>query len=284
MSDVQGLRAGDIPALLQANPLSKLSVEKEEMLDNVRSALARKLPRRAGQFKAHDRTLSVAGGGPSLADTYQDFKGDVAAINKSLAFLLDKNIVPNFCGILDPGPHMADEIDAHPDVWYFVASICNPVVFDKLANCKVILWHPGGIPDLEEGPLAVRPLVFGGSTMGLRWITLGHLMGYRTFDLHGLDSSYLVEDEKLQTHAYPDRRDKTIKPIIIEGYPTTLNFLHQVGDFVQMVEYFRQDPNEPGVQFRVNGTGLLQYVWEDIINDRPLPSGLRELQELPRTG
>lgn len=227
------------------------------MLENMRSALSRGLPE-VRRCRPHSHLLSVCGGGPSLADTFRDAKGYIAAINGSQRFLTENGILPDACGILDPGRHMPDVITADRRVRYFVASICDPGVFDKLKDCMVHLWHPSGVCG-SEAALELRGgdwlQVAGGCTMGLRWINLGYVLGFRTFHLHGMDSSF----RDGETHAYPDReRDGAI--LTINGRKTRANFWEQVGDFMATLQAFKQPDIEP-VTFEVFGDGLLQDVY-----------------------
>ena len=123
----------------------------EELHANIRSSIARGLPVVAGVSPAdNDLILSIVGGGPSLEDTYQDLTGYIAAINGSLAYLIEKGVVPHMCGICDPSPHMADIVVADPRVTYFVASIVHPSVYDKLlaADCR-IYRTPGKISGFD---------------------------------------------------------------------------------------------------------------------------------------
>lgn len=235
-----------------------------ELQDNIRSSVARGLPV-ARMCSPSTDTLSIIGGGPSLADTYKDLTGYVAAMNGSLAFLLDKGIVPHMCGVCDPSPHMADIIVAHPDVLYFLASSVHPTVYDKLldAGCRVVRWNMTGIPGGDELYKAIdrdSMIVPGGSTMGLRWLTLGYTMGFRRFDLHGMDSSFRGKS----SHAYPDHQDGK-EWLTFEGYPTRVNFIGQVADFLGTLERLKDEDIEP-VQIRVFGDGLLQskfLKWKD---------------------
>ncbi|MFM2462009.1 hypothetical protein, partial [Klebsiella pneumoniae] len=72
-------------------------------------------------------------------------------------------------------------------------------------------------------------MIGGGTTMGIRWLNLGHYMGFRKFEMHGLDSSY----RGAQTHAYADSRDGKAGTIEINGYVTDNNFLTQCIDWFQ---------------------------------------------------
>jgi hypothetical protein len=245
------------------------TVPVEQQLDNVRSALRRGLPQ-VRRCRPHGHVLSVAAGGPSLEDTWRDLGGYVAAVNGSLGFLLERGVVPNACGVLDPNPHMADVVARHDNVSYFVASVCHPALFDKLEGCHVVLWHPLGPPGLEELIRERMPdswlAIGGGTTMGLRWLNLAYVMGFRTFRMHGLDSSF--RDDR--THAYPDRdRGETVT---VNGRRTRLNFLVQIEDFKAVLERFSKPDFEP-IDLEIFGAGLLQDQWKRC---QPWPSSTRE--------
>lgn len=226
------------------------------LLRNVRSALSRGLPTLRG-CRAHGHTLSVAAGGPSLADTYHHLTGQIAAVNGSCGWLIDHGIVPNLCGVMDAGEHMADVITADRRVRYLVAAVCDPSVFDKLKDCHVTLWFPTGFPGTREAIPPNQLLIGGGCTMGLRWLTLGHTLGFRRFELHGLDSSY----RNGATHAYKDHGNRNDPVMTIRGRQTALNFTEQVSDFFDMIERAKMPDIDPMV-INVHGDGLLQDEWK----------------------
>lgn len=230
----------------------------EELLANVRYALALGLPDVRIESRPHDQILSVAGGGPSLADTWREMTGYVAAINGTLRFLLEQGAVPNMCGICHPTEDIVDMIDTHPDVAYFVASCVHPKVFDKLlaAGCRVYLWHMteqsiAGIDNVlrahyPEGWVGMT----GGTTMGMRWLNLGYYLGFRKFHLHGYDSSYRAG----ASHAYPDKQDK--EWVNYDGYRTRPPFIGQVVDFLEFVDNAQTLADPPVIT--TFGDGLLQ--------------------------
>ncbi len=242
------------------------AVPAAKMLDNMRSAVARGLPQ-ITPCKPHARRLSIAGGGPSLADTYPDLGQVIATINGSLRFLLDRPDMNRgahyLCGVCDAGEHIADMLVAHPSVRYYIASACDPTVFDKLlrAGCDVRLWHvsPDSIRDHAQDVVDILDAAYaghwhtigGGCTMGLRWINLGHFLGFRCFDLHGLDSSF----RNGATHAYPDRADTT-DHFEFKGRWTRPNFIAQVQDFFNVMDLMAM--TDPGLEFKIFGDGLLQ--------------------------
>lgn len=240
----------------------------EQLLANVRYALRLDLPE-VTQCAAHEHILSVAGGGPSLEDTWGELTGYVAAVNGTLRYLLDKGIRPQMCGVCDPSEHMVDVVDAVEGVAYFVASCVHPKVFDKLilANCRVYLWHLHPIDGLDallnehypQGWLQIP----GGCTMGTRWLTLGHHLGFRKFHLHGFDSSFRGK----ATHAYPDHQDKK-EWITFDGYQTRINFLAQAEDFIGLMDDARNPDVDP-IEVKLFGDGLLQSRYAHWLKKNP---------------
>jgi hypothetical protein len=240
--------AGVVSRILDQFPV-KVCVEDDALSENVRSAMSRGL-REAGPRAPHGNILSIAAGGPSLEDTWRDLTGVTVAVNGSLGFLLERGVTPWACGVFDPRPHLADIIEPHPDVFFFLGSTCHPSVFDKLAGCNIVLWHPLGI---HKAAVGAKYLIDGGSTMGLRWLTLGHFMGFRKFHCHGLDSSF----RGTKTHAYPDYRDG-MEQMELCGYQTSLNFIAQIRDWFEGRAVF--DSLGDGTELKLFGDGLLQHL------------------------
>ena len=262
-------QGGETSSLFYLTP----SVPAEKMLANMRVNIARGLPE-VKMCHPHSMSMSIAGGGPSLADTHQDLCGWVCAINGSLQYLIDQGLrdgVSYACGVCDAGAHIADLVPAHPAVRYYIASVCDPSLLDKLvsAGCDVIIWHitPGSMED-EKGAEELLNLEYdewiavgGGSTMGLRWIDVGYALGFRHFHLHGLDSSF-----RDTTHAYDEHQP--VKGEIFEGgRRTKVAFLAQVIDFGEILKrLWTQDSN---IEIDVHGDGLLQDEWKSFREANP---------------
>lgn len=244
--------AGVISRILETFTVD-LAMPDNQMLENVRSAMSRGLPE-VRPSAPHDRLLSIAAGGPSLADTWKELSGVVVTTNGSLGFLLERGVTPWACGVFDPRPHMADVVEAHPDVLYFLGSTCHPKLFEKLKGCKVGIWHPLGMAGIEEAAKGATCFIGGGGTIGLRWLNLGHVMGFRKMDAHGLDSSF----RNGKTHAYPDYRGE-MQSLDLFGYRTAINFIEQVRDWFLIKAMFARMPVEEQPDIKLFGDGLLQY-------------------------
>ncbi len=256
---------GDTPFNFVLIPTHK----PEQLLDHVRYAMGLGLPEVKHPSAAHDQTISIACGGPSLGDTYKDLTGYIASMNGSLAYLLEKGITPQMCGVCDPSEHMADIVVAHPGVTYFIASCVHPKVFDKLiaAQCRVYLFHHHPMDGLDalldehypDGWVQIP----GGCTMGTRWMTLGYHLGFRKIHIHGMDSSFRDK----ASHAYPDKQD-TKEWVGFDGFKTRINFLGQVTDFIGLMEDGRKPGVEP-IEITMHGEGLLQTRYRKWLKANP---------------
>jgi hypothetical protein len=67
-----------------------------------------------------------------------------------------------------------------------IASQCHPAMFDNLDGYQVTLWHPY-VKKGQDRPKNSM-LIGGGTTSGLRAISLFYVLGYRQFELFGFDS------------------------------------------------------------------------------------------------
>lgn len=147
-------------------------------------------------------SCSIVGAGPTIKETHKEFVGDVIAINSAIGYLLDCGIVPKFCLLWDGTEIVEKFARPHPDITYLVASRCHPAVFERLKDCKVIVWHAGGDhdivdvmvrPDIVAKMKIPQPLICGGSAGVTRTIYVASVLGYSDIHLFGADSCYSGE-------------------------------------------------------------------------------------------
>jgi uncharacterized Rossmann fold enzyme len=167
---------------------------------NIRSALARGLPEVTPGLCRHDGTFIVVGSGPSLPAFAEEIRAErrqgrpICAVKGAHDFLCEEGIEPDLFICVDPRDRRDNIKQANNSTIYLVASRCDPVMLDTLKDRKVMLWHSFG--SIEEAQ-AYRghPAIGGGSTSGMRAITVGYVMGFRKFVLYGMDSC-LAADRK----------------------------------------------------------------------------------------
>lgn len=150
-----------------------------------------------------NKSLSIVCYGPSLADTWQEIKRPILTVSGALHFLAERGVIPDYHIDCDPRAHKVKHIDPPVDgVHYLMGSCCPPETWDILRGQKVSLVHFYMGPTTEEwlsvhdpGQLMIRP----GSTVGMAAIHVGGMLGYRHFEIHGMDGS--IRDGK--RHAGP---------------------------------------------------------------------------------
>ena len=225
------------------------SASAERRKANMESALSRGLPV-AGKLPQHNRSLAIVGGGPSVShdlDALALFAGEIWSVNGSLGWLNECGIISEGHVLLDPEPMMARYVENAPD-WttYYVASICDPAVFDALRERNVIVWHPG-MADLK--PPNRQGMIGGGPTVLSRAPMLAFCLGYSDVHLFGADSSYEGE----RHHVYDAPRDPAVA-VELDGvtYDSCAVFVHQAAYFQQISHFFQHH----GAMFEIHGRGL----------------------------
>ena len=161
------------------------------------------------------KTMYMACYGPSLQDTWEDLRDKHPLISMSGAtrFLADRGIVPDYHCDMDPRPHKWKFIDPPvPGVHYLMASVCHPQTWDILKDQQVTLWHATACHKCTEafvtvydqpGALVLNP----GSTIGLGALHLGGVLGYRHFEIHGMDGSFKASERHAGMHYGKEQKD-----------------------------------------------------------------------------
>jgi hypothetical protein len=200
------------------------------MADNVRSAIARRLPE-ITVTPAHKGTAILVGGGPSLASQVLETRwwqlqgAHLFALNGAAKFLNDAQIVPDFQVILDPRPQNVKFLECLVGQ-RLLASQCAPELFDAAVelgrgNTSPAVFHMAGS---ALSIVSRHSTCIGGDiTVGLAAMNLAYTMGYREIRLYGYDSSFPAADLGVATHhAYPqDLSDQESKELDVQVYDET---------------------------------------------------------------
>lgn len=238
----------------------KPCVSADERIKNIRSAMLRGLPT-APVLTAHDRTMVLCCYGPSLRDSLDAIlasKGDVYTVSGAHGVLLEAGIVPRGHIDCEPRAHKAGFVrESHAGVTYLMASCCHPDAFKALEGREVALWHSDQSSEEAQFIWAAEPgapLVLGLTAVGTRAMCLGTSLGYRRFEVYGMDCSFRVEGvQHAGRHPNPNPHEITV---LVEGksFRTTMNLVKQVEDFMRLVQ------QTPHCTYHVHGDGLLQHI------------------------
>lgn len=151
------------------------------------------------------RSLTIACYGPSLAQTYQSMTRPILSMSGATRWLADHGVVPDYHLDMDPREHKVKHLDpAVNGVHYLMATVCHPKTWPLLQGQRVTLWHTYSSAETSEWVAAVdqpgRLVIRGGSTIGLTALHIGGILGYRHFEIHGMDGSF-ADDQRSARHA-----------------------------------------------------------------------------------
>ena len=227
-------------------------------ITHIRSALARGLPEFTPTVLPHDGTMIICGSGPSLPQsieairTQQAARRPICAVKGTHDFLVAQGIEPTLFVSVEPRDR-CDQVRLHTaKTLYYLASRVHPAVFDQLADRNVVLFHTYG-NDHEVPELAGKILVGGGTTSGLRAVTLGYLMGFAKFVLYGFDSC-LADDGK--TKRFTGEQAGTV----IDRWVNGRRFLCNGAMAMQADEFQNYYSLFPDIAFDVPGNGLIAAI------------------------
>lgn len=214
--------------------------------------------------------IVLCAGGPSLGGHLEDIRqhqlegAEIVCVGNAGHRLTAAGIKPNGHVIMDGVDRNKTFVVPVPDTRYFVASQCDPSVFEALRfHDHVYIWHaagPGGIKEILDNFYGKGGywLIPGGSYISLRSITLLHVLGFTWMHVYGLDSC-LMEDEH---HAYsqPDADGQVVEDITVgeRDFRCAYWMLDQATQFIDSIRAGRFG----NAKLAVHGDGLIAYMLE----------------------
>lgn len=145
--------------------------------------------------------VSIVCFGPSLADTWRQIKPldqSIITVSGAHDFLVDRNVIPTWHVEIDPRPHKPQMLrNPREETRYLMASVCHPDFWEILNGYDVQLWHLINGDDYatvdwvrEHHPEGLNAMIGGGSTVGQRAMNVAAALGFRRFDIFGMDCSF----------------------------------------------------------------------------------------------
>ncbi len=224
---------GNIPIIFGKHVIN---VSNETLMANVGRNIRRHLPQ-LDVFAPTDKPIAIVAGGWSLVDTFDELRDlyfdgtPIIALNGAGNWLMERNIRPSVQVVMDARPDNIVFVEKPiPRCRYFLASQCDPSLFDACEDRDVSIFHMLST-DLteeekenpsEETPRLERELlekfyrtrwrgVPGAGTIGVRSISLARILGYQFMHIFGLDSCLSPEGVN---HPYPQDWNKPDKKIL----------------------------------------------------------------------
>ncbi len=253
-----------------------INTPMEEILENVKFNIKRPLPQLDNYPQQSPKVeIAIVAGGwsleetlPELFDLYHE-RIPILALNGAGNFLVKNNIRPDMVMVLDARVenHVFVE-EPIPGCKYLLASQCHPSLFDTCKDREVIIWHTHTFAEVEHSINYAHygdrfKYVPGGSTVGLRSLSVAFMLGWRLMHLFGFDSCYHPDGRH---HSYEqkwnDGEGSTTMWAELRGGDGTLHEYRCSAWQAHQAEQFFAFIQKNGDNFRlsIHGDGLLAAI------------------------
>jgi len=242
-----------------------LNTDEDKIRENIKANLDRGHPQ-IWPHKEQETQCVLCAGGPTLREHIEDIKehqaqgGKVIALANVAHLLIENNIRPNAQVLLDAKPRNAKFILPGVETTLFIASQCDPTVFEAAEQTgnKIYIWH-GVNNDQEFEVIHERGEpwipVQAGTTITVRAIRLFNILGYKNFHIYGFDSCY--KDGVHHSYEQPDADKHKRFKLEFEGKVFTVSpwMIAQFMEFAKFVKAFGMNLN-----LNIHGDGLISHL------------------------
>ena len=239
----------------------KCVADDETLFGNMEASVARGYQEVLKQEPAKEGIVALIASGPSVRGQLEVIKEmrregiPIVAVKDAHDWLIGEGVIPDFALAIDPQEHRWNCFKAkHEDVTYMVASQCHAAMFDHLQGHEVVIWHPFVMKG-QTRPKN-RMLIGGGTTSGLRAISLFYVLGYRHFALFGFDSC--LADGVLRVNGDLPKAQDEVSEVRIDpngkSYYCVPSMALQAEHFQTYYEWL------PDAKFYGFGEGLIQAI------------------------
>lgn len=228
------------------------------------------------QLGTHSGTAVVVGAGPSvegqldrIRELYEDPKSVVFPINCMHRWLLDRGVFPGIQVLFEADADLGVVLGKTSSrTTYYVCSSCPPAHRDYLLGSRCVLWHHWEHHREYQDTLARlfpgEDMVGGGYTTLFRILNIALALGFRRFELFGVDSSFMRDDQQN-----------------IPGYPTHPSGENTSNVWVggqcfrssgaltlqaEMVMSWLRENRSTDLEVKVHGDGLLPHMYRMMYN------------------
>ena len=240
--------------------VGKCVAEDETLFAHMDAAIARGLPQVKQAEPIKTGSVILVASAPSVRGQVELIKkmqaagSPIVAIKGAHDWLIAQGVIPDYALAIDPQEHRIAFYKPHKAVHYMIASQCHPAMFDNLVGYQVSIWHPY----VKKGQNRPKNsmLIGGGTTSGLRAISLFYVLGYRQFELFGFDSCNTGEMLRVNGERLKDGDELVDVQIDPEGETFHCNtaMALQAEHFQTYYDYL------PDATFNGYGYGLIQAI------------------------
>lgn len=261
---------GEAQLIVVAQPVRELKdiIAKGAIPDDVRhlqmaDCLRRGLPR-VQLNTVENGECALICYGPSLHNEIETIKAlqargvHIITCSGAHDWLLERGVVPYAHTDIDGREHKAGLLNApNAAVKYWMATVCHPAYFDKLAGCDVSVFH---IENTDATVAWVKEndpqswLLTGGVTVGGRALGLLYHIGYRTIHVFGMDCSYGASGRHAGAHTGKEQKRMPIR-CGERWFDSSAQMVSAARNIIESLDHMRQHAD-----LTFYGDGLLQHM------------------------
>lgn len=231
--------------------------------ENILASLALGLPELQPALFRHDATMVVCGSGPSLPLFIEEIRGErekrrpILAVKGAHDLLCENGIEPDLFVSVEAKPRLENVKLKNAHTTYLLSSRCAPELHEHLAGCKVLTFHTYDDKTEPMPEMAGRALIGGGTTSGLRAVTLGYILGFAKFVMYGFDSC-LADDLRKRYDSGQMKPEQ-----IVDRWVRGQRFLCNGAMAMQADECQQYMKLLPDITMQFKGDGLLAALWAE---------------------
>jgi 2-polyprenyl-3-methyl-5-hydroxy-6-metoxy-1,4-benzoquinol methylase len=241
-----------------------LNLDEEKLKSNVKHNISLGF-QQVQPHPTNEVEVMIVGGGPSLTENIDKIKElrangvKLIAINNAYQYCLDNGITPSAFVMVDGREFNKRFVEnIVDDCKYFIASQCDPSVFEHLPKERTYIWHTSAeiISNILAEQYQTWFPVPGGSTVLLRAIPLFRMLGFKRFHLFGCDSC--LEDGKHHAYEQKENDGEIVAPVNVGGKIFHCNpwMISQAQEFIDLIRMMGDE-----IELEVYG-GLLRHILE----------------------
>lgn len=248
-------------------PKSFAKSQIKEALKHIRLSARRELPQLLIGPERRGKCL-IVGAAPSMQRYFDEIKEFASkpgnflfAVNETHDWFIERGIIPHGAVLFEVSKELIHLFrKPHPQVTYYISAMCHPAQFRALEGHRQVIWYPfSDVPEHCQKMLEVGAHFFvgGGSTTFLRTINIGLQLGYRDFDLYGVDSSF-TDESHMKGHS--EDNGPPFDAVVCQNGETKT--FRSFAYLIRQADEFRDwcQHHHHKFRMRVHGDGLLPFV------------------------
>lgn len=246
-----------------------LNNSDDAMLENVKANVAKGF-QQVVPHMTNDLEIMILNGGPSLNDSLPEIKNLIAAgvkvvtVNGAYNWAIERGIHVSAQVMVDSREFNKRFVSPiEPDCKYLIASQCHPSVFEQLPADRTYIWHASWSQAVREYLNTAYEAWFsilGGSTVGLRAISVMRTLGFKSMHLFGFDSC--LREDAHHAYAQPENDSEHVISVTVSGgkepervFKCHAWMLAQANEFLDLIKSLGNE-----IELEVYGDGLIAWI------------------------